>query len=248
MTDVNKQKFYNARDLILNSARGRSGIGTLAEKTLHAVLKLYFEPDMQKHEIKLGGYFADIFNEEGIIEIQTRDLNKLRRKLVEFLEVSQVTVVYPIPQTKWLCWIDAKSGSVTKKRKSPRTGTPYDAFAELYKIKPLLNHQNLRICLVLLDLEEYRNLDGWSRDKKKGSSRFERIPVDIADEIYLRSAADYARLVPETLPASFTSKDFAKAAKINISRAQTALNVLSYVNAVVRTGKQGNFFVYKRSE
>lgn len=143
------------------------GIGTLGEKTLHAVLKHYYEPDISCHEIKVGSYVADIFRENAVTEIQTRQFNKLRDKLDFFLEQYTVTVVYPIPRTKWLIWMDETTGEVTKRRKSPKVGTAFDAFFELYKIKSRLCHPRLRICLVLLDMEEYRLLNGWSRNKKK---------------------------------------------------------------------------------
>ena len=32
------------------------GIGTLSEKTLHAVLKMYYEPDEDNHEVAIDGY------------------------------------------------------------------------------------------------------------------------------------------------------------------------------------------------
>ena len=114
------------------------GIGTLSEKALHAALKDYFQPDKDKQEIKVGRYIADIATQEGIIEIQTRSFDKLRAKLKAFLEVSGVTVVYPIAGVKYICWIDTQTGEVTKKRKSPKKGSYYDSFAEIYKIKQLL--------------------------------------------------------------------------------------------------------------
>ena len=55
----------------------RGGIGTLGEKSLHAALKLYYEPDSSRHEIPVGQYVADIVNEEGIIEIQTKHLSSM---------------------------------------------------------------------------------------------------------------------------------------------------------------------------
>lgn len=196
---MDRAKFKSACDEVAGGERERSGIGTLSEKTLHAVLKRYFEPDGSRREIKVGRYVADIAGENGIIEIQTRSFDRLRAKLAAFLETADVTVVYPIPRTKYLRWIDGDSGEATPKRKSPRTGSRCDAFYELYKIKPLLLHPRLRLCLVLLDLTEYRYLDGWSRDKKRGSSRCERIPEDIAEELYINCPGDYALLVPEGL-------------------------------------------------
>ncbi|MFR1214868.1 MAG: hypothetical protein ACLSCV_09370 [Acutalibacteraceae bacterium] len=80
----------------------RGSIGLLGEKVLHAGLKLYFEPNPDFHEVKINGFVADICNAKGIIEIQTRNLGKLKRKLEVFLEQMPVTIVYPIAHTKYL--------------------------------------------------------------------------------------------------------------------------------------------------
>ncbi|MCL2509240.1 MAG: hypothetical protein FWF05_08705 [Oscillospiraceae bacterium] len=241
---MDKELFYQACEKVKNNSRTPNGIGTLGEKTLHAVLKHYFEPYAGSHEVKIEKYIADIVGENGIIEIQTGGFDKLRNKLTSFLEVSSVTVVYPVASTKWLVWID-ESGELTKRRKSPKKGNPCEIFFELYKIKPLLSHENLRLCVVMLDVEEYRVLDGWSKDKKKGSSRYERIPVGIVDEIHINGVSDYKRLIPENLPGEFTVRDFKKASGTSLRGAGLALNVLNDVGAVRREGKIGNAFVYK---
>ena len=241
---MDKQKFYDACNMIIGKDREKCGIGTLGEKTLHAVLKQYFEPQTEKQEIKIGRYVADIVSENGIIEIQTRAFNTLRKKLESFLEFTDVTVVYPIPKTKWLCWIDKETGEVSKQRKSPKTGTIYDAFFELYKIKHLLTNPKLNFCFVLLELTEYRYLNGWSKDKKRGSSRCDRIPGDINEIVYIRDINDYLKFLPENLPQNFTTKDYSKLTKLNLSSSQTALNVLNYIGAVRRVGKSGNMHLY----
>lgn len=240
-------KFRQACEKIINMERAKNGIGTLGEKTLHAVLKQYFEPYEANHETKIGGFVADIVGEDGIIEIQTRGFDKLRRKLEVFLSVASVTIVYPIAKTKWLSWIDIETGEITAKRKSPKIGKPFEIFFELYKIKSFLTHPNLKFCIVLLDMEESRYLNGFSKNKKRGSSRSDRIPVEIRDEIYIESLADYIKLIPDTLPEQFDSKDYHKATGLTLSRAQTALNVLFHIGAVERTGKQGNLYLYERS-
>ena len=245
MDNIDNQKFLLACNKV-NTAKEKNGIGTLGEKTLHAVLKHYYEPSELNHEIKIGSFVADIVNESGIIEIQTTAFNKLRNKLKLFLEVAVVTLVYPIPKNKWLLWIDTKTGETTQKRKSPKQGRAYEVFRELYKIKPLLTNPNLKLCIVLIDIEEYRYLNGWSEDKKQGSTRSNRIPVNIAEEIYIDNINDYAKLIPKELPQKFTSKDYKTHSKLNLSNSQTALNVLSHVNAVTRIGKQGNLFIYAR--
>jgi len=96
-------------------------------------------------------------------------------------------------------------------------------------------------------MEEYRYLNGWSEDKKKGSTRYDRVPVDIIEEIYISSAAEYIKFVPAGLNAQFTSKDYKNAAHTSLHISQTALNILTDVGAVVRVGKQGRSYLYKRA-
>lgn len=220
-------------------------IGTLGEKTLHAVLKHYIEPDSSCHERPLGRYVADIVNEHGITEIQTGSFSPLRGKLAAFLECGMVTVVHPIPMKKWLCWIDCQTGAITDRRKSPKTGAAMDILPELYKIKSLLLHPNLRLQIVLLELTEHRTLSGWSADKKRGSRRAERYPEAILGEVALHCPYDYRALLPEGLPDPFSSRQFAKAAHRNLAFAQTAVHLLHHVGILDRVGKQGNSFLYK---
>lgn len=242
-----QERFEEALLKVTRDGSSDPGIGTLNEKTLHAVLKQYYEPCEARHEIPLGSYVADIVSEEGIIEIQTRAFDKLRDKLRYFLSISNsVTVVYPVVHTKWLCWIDPETGEISKRRKSPKTGTAYDAFYELYKIKLFLKEKALHIKLPLIDVTEYRNLDGWSQNKKKGSSRNERIPEALVDEISLDEIQDYVRLIPDELTDNFTVKDFAKATEIRQETAGLTLHIMYYVGAVRRVGKKGKQYLYAR--
>lgn len=190
-------RFEQAKEKIIGKDRLRQQIGTLSEKTIHAVVKNYYEPDDEKQEVPIEGMYADIFTGKEIIEIQTRRFDQVRKKLERFLPLYPVTVVLPIPDTKWLIWIDEETGELSQKRKSPKRGSAYEAFKELYKIKPYLKKEGLTIVLLFLDMEEYRLLNGWSRDKKKGSSRYDRIPVRITKEIFFSKAEDYRKLLPE---------------------------------------------------
>ena len=241
----NQERFEQAKQKIIGIDRQRLGIGTLSEKTVHAILKNYYEPDEDRQEIPIENYVADIYSDGEIIEIQTRQFNKLRDKLKTFLSLYPVTVVYPIPREKWLIWVDEESGELSKKRKSPAKGNPYVAFIELYKIKMFLKDPNLRLRFVLIDMEEYRLLNGWSKDKKKGSTRYDRIPTQLVEEVEINCPEDYMQFVPYGLEDDFTTKDFAKAAHIPVSLAQTVLNILYYVGTVERVGKQGRAYLYR---
>lgn len=244
---MNEKKFNEACAIILNNQDSNTGIGTLGEKTLHAIMKYYFEPDAANHEIRYEGFVADILHGQDVIEIQTRGFNKLRRKLDAFLKQGKVRIVYPIPYEKWLEWIDEETGSVSNKRKSPKKGSIYDSFYELYKIKMYLDNPNLRISLVFVNIEEQRLLNGWSIDKKRGSERYERIPTKLVDEVEINCVEDYKKFLPETLPEVFSTKDYQKAIKLNITRARTGVHILHYLGIIEPVGKKGNAILYKRA-
>lgn len=245
---MNANLFEEARNRIIGVNRDRIGIGTLQEKTVHAVLKHYYAPDEETHEIPLGGYVADIYKDGQIIEIQNGNFYKMRSKLEIFLNDYDVTVVYPIPHIKWLIWMDEESGELSPRRKSPVTGNAYKAFAELYRIKNYLKHENLHFRFPLVDMEEYRLLNGWSRDRKKGSCRYDRIPIALFDEVVIERREDYLQFLPIDLPEQFTSKDLARTAKITTQAANLTLNILTYLDITQQIGKKGRLFLYQISK
>lgn len=240
-------RFLEAYQKTAYANRERNGIGTLGEKTLHALLKNYFEPNEAKQEIRMGSYYADIFTGEQIIEVQTRQFNRLRDKLAVFLEEYPVTVVYPVLGKKWLYWLDKETGVVSPGRVSPRKGSVYEVCVELYRIKQYLKHPNLRVHVLVLEAEEYKYLDGWGKNKKKGASKYDRIPTRIMDELCIDSLQDYRHFLPEGLPAEFGTQEFAKAAHISRKLAQVVLNILYDTGTVERVGKQGNAWIYRAS-
>lgn len=243
--DPDKDRFEEARRKVIGVDRQRLGIGTLSEKTVHAILKNYYEPDEDRQEIPIENYVADIYVDGEIIEIQTGQFNRMRDKLNIFLPLYPVTIVYPIPREKYLIWIDEVSGELSAPRKSPKRGNPYHAFPELYKIKMFLKSPNLRFKLALVDMEEYRLLNGWSRDRKKGSVRFDRIPTQLVEEVGIDCVQDYLQFVPYELEEPFTAKEFAGTVHITPKLAGIVLNLLYYVEAVERVGKKGNAYLYK---
>lgn len=232
---------------MIGSLQGQNGIGTLREKTIHSVLKYYYAPNTAYHEIKIGSYVADICIDGEIFEVQTRNFNTMRNKLAFFLQEHDVTIIYPVAHTKWLSWLDMETGEISKKRKSPKTGCFYQIIPELYRIKMFLSNPRLHFIISLIDVEETRYLNGWSQDKKKGSSRMDGTPVDIYDELRIDTMEDYAKLLPNTLPERFTTKDYAKCARISQRLASTGLNILLETNTVKRVGKLGNAYLYEKT-
>ena len=248
MTPEEIRRFEEAKIKIIGKNRERTGIGTLSEKTVHAVLKNYYAPDEDLHEIPVENCVADIYTGKEIIEIQTRSFNRMRPKLERFLPLYPVTIVYPIPFVKTVYWIDEESGEISGGRRSPVKGNPYMVFPELYKIKMYLKDPNLRIRLAFLNMEEYKLLNGWSRDRKRGSTRFDRIPVSIQEECELSCPRDYLQFVPYDIPEPFTAARFAKAVHIRKELAGTVLNILHYLEVVEQDGKEKNAYLYRVRE
>ncbi len=239
--------FEEARQGVLAGTRP-GGIGILKEKTLHATLKRWLDEDPTHHEISLPcGSVADIFDGERVTEIQTGSFSGFRKKLTRLLEEYPVTVVYPLVHRKWLVWIHPETGETTPPHRSPRVGSWADAGRELIYILPCLTHKNLTVQLVLLDVEEHRLADGWSRDGKRGSHRAERYPLELVDTLTLQTAQDYHALIPPTLPPVFTAAQFGKMAHQQGRVLNGTLKLLLALGVLTRE-KQGNHYLYQRTE
>ena len=247
MIDLHESlRFDEVLQNVLLSEHARSGIGTLGERTLHAVLKRNFEPDTEHHEIKVGRYVADILRGDEITEIQTRSFRSLRPKLLAYRGNYRVNVGYPIARTKYLSWVDPDTGEVGGRRRSPKAGKPWDVLYELYALRPILPLEGVRFTLIFCDMDEYRLQNGWGRDKKHGASRFERVPTALCDILTLEKPEDFAALLPETLGERFTTAEFAKAAKMTRTTAGYGIRTLETLGVIEKTDKIKNAYIYTR--
>ena len=223
------------------------GIGILAEKPLHATLKWWLDENPDHHEITLPcGKVADLFDGERVTEIQTANFTALRKKLEVLLPLYPVTVVHPIPRRKYLSWIDPDTGEATPPRKSPKVGNFAQAGRQLIYILPLLGHPHLRVQLLLMDVEEQRLADGWGNDGKRGSHRAVMLPLEMGETLTLATPADYAALIPDSLPAAFTAAQFGKAARLQGRHLNGTLKVLLDRGVLTRE-KEGREYVYSRT-
>ena len=242
---MNQEAFEQAKIKVLLKQHDPHGFGTLQEKTVHAVMKLYYEPDIDYHEVPIEGYIADIYTGSRIIEIQNGNFNRLRDKLKAFLPLYPVMVVLPIPHYKWVIYMDEESGELSGKRKSPITGSIYSAFPELYKIKSFLTHPNLSFAFPLIDMDEYRLLQSRGKGKRRKGSRYDRMPLALYDEILLERPEDFIQVIPYELEEPFTVKEFAKAAHIRRDLAQVTLHILYSMHLLTRPGKRGREYLYE---
>jgi len=237
--EENRRYFDEITDLLLSREKEENGFGTLQEKTIHEAVKDFYCYEHDFQEQKRGRYIADIAVGDDIWEVQTGAFNRLRGKLEVFLKKYHVTVIYPVPVEKKVYWLDQETGAITGGRRSPKKGSAYDVFRELYKIRPCLQSPNLSVHVFLMDMEEYKLLNGWSRDKKRGASRYDRLPGKLRDIVRLEDRSDYRYFLPDGLPEEFTSQDLAKYAHISGDTARACLLILRDLRTVELIGKKG---------
>ena len=211
-------------------ARGvhlEDGIGTLSEKRMHAILKNYICADSAYHEIRVkdtlgqadskgNGYVAYVLRGSNISEIQTGSMYPMRAKIAWYMQHTPyvVTVVVPVPYRKHINWIDPVTGTVQKRSAKPHTTKPASVISELFWLREHLSNPRLLFELLLLEVEEYRLLDGYGKEKKARASRYEKIPTALCGTIVLEKREDYLQFLPETLPDTITAKQYAAATGI----------------------------------
>ncbi len=116
---------------------------------------------------------------------------------------------------------------------------------ELYKIKPFLKNTNLSFTIYLIDVLEIRLLDGWSKDKKNGSHRYNYYPLAIKEEYNINNIDDYYLLIPNNLPFEFNTLDFIKITKLSKRRGYEAISVLKSIDCLELSRKVKNSNYYK---
>ncbi|MBE6620787.1 MAG: hypothetical protein E7625_05440 [Ruminococcaceae bacterium] len=250
-----------------------TGIGTYKEKRLHALLKDFYTPERARQEVRLeedmlnsayadltdaatrrarDRYVADILTDEGeIIEIQTGGLYPLTKKLHFYLCATKlrVTVVHPICAIKHMRWMDPETGELSPLRRSPKRGKARDVARELYWLLPYLAEPRFRLVLPLIEVEEIRLQNGWGREGKRGSERYDRFAMSLCDEVVLSSPSDYATLFlppPEALPAPFTAAEYAKATGIRGMATYTALRMLTELRYLAPAAPRGRAGTWER--
>ena len=241
-------RFQAARSAVLSESVAWDGIGTLSEKSLHKMLKLYLEPNIENHEVAYMGSIVDIKTADGIFEVQTRGYEKLVPKLRRILPTSPVTVVCPLAHEKYMRWLDRETGEMTERRKSPKRENAFDAFRMLFGIRELITHPNLHVRLVYMQVEDFRALDGWDKTRKRGSNRVERIPTRIIREEVISTPLDYLGYLPDTIGAEFTAPEFSRAIKRTSRYTFYVLKLLVATGAVREVGKRGRATLYAKAE
>ena len=239
-------RFTEARRRVLGEEHETAGIGGLGEKSMHKILKLYIEPREEFHEVKYLGSVADVKNEDGVFEIQTRSVEKLAVRLRKYLPEAPVTVVIPVTVNKRLSFLDTETGELTEPKKSPKHENIYTVFREIYKIRRQIVNDSLSFRLIYITADEYKYLDGWDKTRRKGSTKIERIPTELLGE-ELFTYRELGGFVPFSEGEEFTAKELCRAAAFPKRITSYVIGLLTHVGAIEHVSKRGREYVYKRS-
>lgn len=228
---------------------GDEGIGTLGEKRMHAIIKRYLSEDHIYHEVGVldTGYVSDVRIGNDVYEVQTGAFYPMKKKIAHYIENTDctVTVVHPISVTRWVTWVDAKTGEVTPRKKSPKRERAIHLLPELYCLLPYLGNERLRFRLLMVEEEDFRTLSGRKDNRKRGARLYERMPLALLGEIEFSSPDDFSVFLPNDLPSPFTVKDFSQKTGLRGRDAYSAVHVLEKLGLITKTEPIGRAMAFK---
>jgi hypothetical protein len=222
------------------------GIGTRKEKSLHAALKRRYAGENGCTEISIDSFVCDAVREDGeIVEIQTGSFAPLGPKVTALAKKARVRIVHPVSESRTIETY-SQEGTLLRSRKSPKRGSCWDLFAALVYAPHLARTPGIAIEVALVEDSETRVDDGRGSWRRKGVSIVDRQLTAVRGTFLFSTVADYARLLPETLPSPFSVSDLAKAAKIKPDLARKSLYVLTRLGVAEAAGKRGNAKLFVR--
>ena len=158
-----------------------------------------------------------------------------------------MTLVHPLTAQKWVSWMDPETGEVSARRRSPRHDTVLSGIALLKALTPFLCDPRFSVLLLMLELDEYRLLDGGGESRKLRSHRYELIPLSLIDAVRLETREDYLAHYPAGSPDRFTAKVFQKYTRLRGYALYDAIGVFEALGAIRRVGKEGRSTLFQKS-
>jgi hypothetical protein len=222
----------------------RSGIGTLNEHSLHADLIKALAQSGDQLEAEVNGYLADILRGDTIIEVQTRQLASLKRKIAVFSKEYQVEIIHPITENKWIIRKNAE-GELVSRRKSPKHGRVEDIFTELVRAWNLIDSPRVKLTLLLIDAEEVWLDNGLGSWRRKHWSISERHLVKINQKQTFKSNRDLIKLIPPKIEQPFTNKQLAAELGIRTNLAGKITYTLRKMEVLKFVSKLGNQYQFE---
>ncbi|MGP1454514.1 MAG: hypothetical protein ACTTJ7_01960 [Treponema sp.] len=219
-------------------------INTYNETDLHHTLKNLYTNDHAQQEVKIGNFVCDIcIKDKKIIEIQTAVLSSLKKKLIRLLPIYEIEIVYPIIENAYILMLNA-DGTKRSYRKSPKHGSFFQIYRELYHLADILDQANLFFTILYVDCDIVKI------DDKKGRSRYHRPRIlnkrllKIHKREYLHGLDSFTNRIMELLPDPFTSADLRKLG--TKGHTSYVISFLKRTEKIMFYLKEGRYHVYKK--
>ena len=229
-----------------------SGIGTLGEKRMHAIIKRYLCEDEAYHEQTVPGtrFVSDIRIGTDAYEVQTGAFYPMKKKIEYYLSSTDytVTVVHPIPAVRWMSWVDPVTMEIAPRKRVTRSGRAEDLLPELYSLLSCLPNERLHFHQLFLETHDFRLLNGRTKNRKVKASHYERIPLSLLGEAEFHSPEDFRTFVPEELPERFTARDFATLTRLRGIDSYSAIRVLAALGLLTPTEKIGRSMAWEKTK
>lgn len=219
-------------------------IGGLNESPLHAALKRALAPPGARFEVELDGFVVDAVCDGLLIEVQTRHVGALRRKLAILLDAHPVRLVVPVAAERWIVR-RGEDGCQVSRRRSPRRADLLDALASLVGIPALLDHPNLEVEAVLTRDEETREHRPGAAWRRRGWVTVERRLLAVLERHPMRGARAWLAALPSGLEEPFTTADIALRKPSRRTVAQRAAFVLREAGVLASSGRVGRSLGYR---
>ncbi len=215
------------------------------EYSLHSEIKTLYSLPSDQFEAKIGNYIVDILRGNLVIEVQTKNFSALKEKLQALTEKHKVRVVYPLPERKWITYVN-NNNAVLRGRKSPRKGRLTDVFRELVMIPDMIGKENFSLEVLFIDEEEVRCTDGRGSWRRRGVSVRERRLLHVNSQVLFQDKADYLRVLPDSLNGVFTNGELAKSANIPVRTARQITYCLRKSGVLRIAEKRGRALVFQK--
>ena len=220
-------------------------IGSLNETTLHEQIKLAYAEGTGLPEQEFGGFLVDVVTDDELIEVQTRGLGKLRRKIVTLSVQRPIRIVHPVARETVINKLSA-GGELVSSRRSPKRGRVEDAFREIVSIADLLPDPAVTIDVLIVDVVETRIDDGTGSWRRRGVRIAGRALSRIVALHRLCSGADYlAHIPPELRETRFTNEDLIAATGLPYRTVQPVTSALRKMTVLSVVGRSGRHTVYE---
>jgi hypothetical protein len=216
----------------------------MTEHTLHNQLKTWYAQPGDLIEASIDDYIIDLVRNDLLIEIQTGNFSSIKAKIQDLVKRHRVRLIHPVAHKKWVIRLNKDERTIGR-RLSPKRGRTEEIFYQLVYMPKLLMHKNFEMEIVLINMEEYNIDDGKGSWRRRGRSIYDKKLVDVQSQDLFRYPRDFLRLIPRSLPNSFTAKELANEAGLRSTLAQKMVYSLRQMRLLEVAGKRYRANLYR---